>query len=156
MPTCQNINRYRAEKWHENLSPEKYAWISIGEPEISDSVIGNRILDKLPNLKISFWDTTEIVQDVLGGEYLPPSKQDAAKIVDFLVKNRGKNFIVNCKAGISRSAAICKFLEECFGYEWESGKERARPNGLLFDLLKLEAGCLNRYDQEIFNFRHPK
>ena len=67
-------------------------------------------------------------------------KEEAAKIVDFLVRNRGKNFIVNCKAGISRSAAICKFLEECFDYEWISGKDRARPNGLLFDLLKLEYG----------------
>lgn len=139
MPTCQNINRYRAEMWHEqSLSPESWAWISIGEPEIPDSVINNRILDKLPNLKISFWDTTKIVHDVLGDTYFPPSEKDAAKIVDFLVKSRGKNFIINCKAGISRSGAICKFLEETLGYEWISGKDRARPNSLLVKLLKQE------------------
>lgn len=141
MPTCQNINRYRAEKWHENLSPESWAWISIGEPEIPDSVISNRILDKLPNLKINFWDTTEIVHDIFGDAYFPPSEKDAAKIVDFLVKNRGKNFLINCRKGISRSGAICKFLEETLDYEWISGKENARPNSLLVKLLKQEFDC---------------
>ncbi len=138
MPTCQNIARYRAEKWHENLSPENWAWISIGEPEIPDSVISNHILDKLPNLKISFWDTTEIVHDVLGDAYFPPSEKDAVQIFHFIQENRGKNFIINCKAGISRSGAICKFLEENFDYEWVSVKDKARPNSLLVELLKNE------------------
>lgn len=141
MPTCQNINRYRAEKWHENLSPESWAWISIGEPEIPDSVISNRILDKLPNLKINFWDTTEIVHDVLGDAYFPPSEKDAAQIFQFIQENRNKNLIINCKAGISRSGAICKFLEETLDYEWIDGKDRARPNSLLVKLLKQEFDC---------------
>lgn len=136
MPTCQNITRYRAEQWHESLSPEDWAWISIGEPGIPDSEINNRILDNLSNLKLSFWDIIEVTYNIIGDDpYFPPSKSDAARIVDFLVKNRGKNFIINCKAGISRSAAICKFLEECFGYEWVSGKEKARPNVLLHKLM---------------------
>jgi protein-tyrosine phosphatase len=144
MPTCQNINRYRAEKWHENLSPENWAWISIGEPEIPDSVISNHILDKLPNLKISFWDTTEIVHDVFGDAYFPPSQQDAAKIFQFIKENRNKNLIINCKAGKSRSGAICKFLEENLDYEWVSGKDRARPNVLLHKLLKQELDFCNK------------
>jgi len=144
MPTCQNINRYRAEKWHENLSPEKWAWISIGEPEIPDSVIGNYILDKLPNLKISFWDCTEVIYDETGDFYLPPDPLHAAKILQFIQENRGKNFIINCKAGISRSGAICKFLEEYLDYEWINGKDRARPNSLLVKLLKQEKNYINR------------
>ena len=136
--TCQNITRHRAENWHENVDPENFAWISIGEPDIPDSIINNRILDKLPHLKLSFWDCTEEIVDIMGDTYLPPNQQDAAKILDFLVKNRGKNFIVNCKAGKSRSGAICKFLEECLDYEWINGKDRARPNVLLYKLLKQE------------------
>ncbi len=143
MPTCQNINRYRAEVWHENLSPENNAWISIGEPEIPDSIICNRILDNLPYLKLWFWDVTETVQDEFGDSYFPPNEKDAVQIVRFILQNRGKNFIVNCKAGISRSGAICKFLEETLDYDWISGKDRARPNSLLLELLKQEFVCFS-------------
>lgn len=138
MPTCQNITRNAARVWWEYVSPKNYAWIQISEPEIPDSVISNSILGKLPNLKISFWDCTEVVQDVLGDFYLPPDPLHAAKILQFIQENRGKNFIINCKAGISRSGAICKFLEEYLDYEWINGKDRARPNSLLVELLKQE------------------
>jgi predicted protein tyrosine phosphatase len=141
MPQCQNITRFRAENWHENLDPETWAWISIGEPELVESFINNRILDALPNLKLSFWDTVETVYDILGAPYHPPSEKDAARIVDFLVKNRGKNFLINCAAGISRSGAICAFLEKVFSYEWEKeGKTRTYkkhgPNKLLVRMMK--------------------
>ena len=45
--------------------------------------------------------------------------------------------IVNCAAGVSRSSAICKFLEDYMGYKWSDfGKEYALPNMLVYDLLK--------------------
>lgn len=141
--TCLNITRSRAENWHENLDPESWAWISIGEPDIPESIISNRILDALPNLKLSFWDIVEPLKSILPEEppFLPPSEKDAARIVDFLVKNRGKNFLINCQAGKSRSGAICAFLEKHMSYEWlEEGKtrtfKRVGPNKLLVRMME--------------------
>lgn len=138
MPTCQNIKRNAARVWWEYLSPKDYAWIQISEPEIPDSVISNSILGKLPKLEVSFWDCTEEIVDETGDVYLPPNQKDAAQIFQFINENRDKNLIINCAKGISRSGAICKFLEENLDYEWINGKDKARPNSLLVELLKNE------------------
>lgn len=135
MPTCQNIRRFSAEHWAESLDPTANAWISFSEPEIPDSIISNHILRKLPNLKISCWDCVEEAVDVLGDVYLPPTKEQAAEIVNFILQNRGKNFIINCAAGISRSGAVCAFLEKNLGYDWTIGANRARPNKLLLQMM---------------------
>jgi len=66
----------------------------------------------------------------------PPTEHDALEIVRFLLDNEGKDVITNCAAGISRSAAICKFLESHMGYEWIEGyKKLSAPNNLLYQLL---------------------
>jgi hypothetical protein len=70
-------------------------WISIGEPDTPDSTVRNGFLDRLPNLKLQFWDVEKTIDGLFGELYLPPTKEHAARIVDFLVKNRGKNFLIN-------------------------------------------------------------
>lgn len=112
------------------------AWISIGEPEKSFQHIQNETLDKCPKLKISFHDLKEATEDDKKNNLFPPTRKIAHKIVRFILDNEDKNIVVNCAAGISRSGAVCKFLEDVLGYKWiEFGKVLALPNMLLYDLL---------------------
>lgn len=137
MPTCTNLPRQSVRLWNREIDPETTAWISISEPDMPETVVNNVELDKLANLKMSFWDITAPVPGIGLGEYFyPPSEKDAQRIVDFIEKNRGKDFLINCQAGISRSGAVCKFLQDCLGYQWVEGKDRARPNKLLVELMK--------------------
>ena len=42
-----NMSRREARKWEIPLIPEKNAWISIGEPDVAESIVVNPILEKL-------------------------------------------------------------------------------------------------------------
>lgn len=142
-PKTLNISRPDARAFigAENFPEENVSWISISEPEDFSSIVSNNKLDSLPNLKISFWDVCETTTGLWGEIFEPPTKNDAAGIVDFLVKNKGRNILVNCAAGISRSGAVCAFLEKHLGYEWlEQGKKRTYkkhgPNKKLLELME--------------------
>jgi predicted protein tyrosine phosphatase len=148
MPKTINLPRLSAQKFSGDLTGDteswpqsSIAWVSIGEPEDGDSIICNGWLDRTPNLKLQFWDTTTVVTDLFGETFEPPTKSDAAQIVDFLVKNKTRNIVVNCAAGISRSGAVCAFLEKHLGYQWlEEGKTRTYkkhgPNKLLLRMME--------------------
>lgn len=133
MPKIINISRRAARKWEEyqdkyGFYSDNCAWISISEPDQEETIASNPILDKLPNLKIAFWDTTfeSVLTDVKNGKevkYFPPTYADAREIVNFILKNKGKDIISQCAAGYSRSTAVCQFCEDILGYEWIKGKE---------------------------------
>jgi predicted protein tyrosine phosphatase len=115
--------------------------LSIGEPFVSDSFVSNKYLEGCPHLRLAFWDTCEPVEGLFGEIFDPPTKEQAAQIVDFLEKNRGKNILVNCAAGISRSGAVCAFLEKHMNYEWLiAGRKRTYkkhgPNLKLLGLME--------------------
>lgn len=145
-PKTINICRLAARKINGGLIAEQddwpqssVSWVSIGEPDDKESIVHNGWLDRVPNLKLQFWDLTEAVPLLDGyGTYLyPPSEKDAAQIVDFLVNNKGRNIIANCAAGVSRSGAVCAFLEKHMNYEWpEYFKQMARPNKLLVRMME--------------------
>lgn len=42
--------------------------------------------------------------------------EQAQQIVEFIENNFGKNIYIHCRAGVSRSQAITKFIEENYGY----------------------------------------
>lgn len=131
-PSVINLMRLEAKSWDRQIESPT-AWISISEPEGTNSIISNPILDNLPNLKISFWDLTKELKRSEEETLYPPTDDDAKKIVDFIVQNAGKNIIVNCAAGISRSGAVAQFCSDALGYKWlEFGKKRAVPNSLLY------------------------
>lgn len=137
MKKTLNLPRYVVEesKLDWNAFKAGVAWISIGEPEKSFRHIQNEILDKCSKLKISFHDLCEPLESE-EKELFPPTRRIAHKIVRFILDNKDKNIVVNCAAGVSRSGAVCKFLEDVLGYKWiEFGKELALPNMLLYDLL---------------------
>jgi predicted protein tyrosine phosphatase len=134
MPKVINLPRIYVKNW--SAEKPNAIWISIGEPDIPDSQISNEILDQIPKLHINFWDLTQVIQH--GGETLfPPNESDAKKIVDFLLLHRGKNVLVNCAAGVSRSGAVAQFCEDFLKYKWlEDGKNRSRPNHVLYNLMR--------------------
>lgn len=62
----------------------------------------------------------------------------ALKILDFININKDKHFIVNCGAGISRSAAICMYLHIIHGHKLRDDfwtVQRSRPNQLVLGAL---------------------
>lgn len=170
MPNVVNISRRAARKWEYysqkyNLTDGDFAWISISEPGQQDTVVSNPILDKYPNLKLAFWDTTfnSILTDIKNGtevKYCPPTYKDARIIVNFLLKHQGRDIIVNCAVGYSRSTAICKFCEDILGYKWLEGsvevgndtntqywgKKWSDPNPVLYQKM------VNYYNYPCFDF----
>jgi len=142
MPKVINLPRIYAQNWSTQkdysswIDDQESIWISIGEPDIHNSRISNKILDQIPKLHLDFWDLTQAIQH--GGETLfPPNESDAKKIVDFLLLHRGKNVIVNCAAGISRSGAVAQFCADFLKYDWlEQGKKNACPNHVLYNLMR--------------------
>ncbi len=127
-----NIPRVVAANWklpHNN----KLAWISINDPNEAET--SNSILDECPNLKLLFEDLPDVQVEKLG--HVPPTLDHAIHINNFIKANSDKNFIVNCAAGVSRSGAICKFMEDFYDYTWvEFGKENSDPNRYLYNFLK--------------------
>ena len=134
MSTVINIPRFAAKNL--SIKPKNCIWISISEPKDLSTVISNNSLDELPKLHLSFWDLTQVIEH--DGEMLyPPSPTVAKAIVDFLLSHRGKNVIVNCAAGVSRSGAVAQFCADFLGYGWmEEGKRCACPNPVLYGLMR--------------------
>lgn len=86
----------------------------------------NNPYEDLHSLKLNRDDTkilTLVFPDVCapfehkGNTYVPLAENDALKILDFINLNIGKNFLIHCTAGVSRSSAICLYLHLFHGYE---------------------------------------
>jgi hypothetical protein len=130
---CCNLSRNEAIEFEFILRPDINAWISINEPGFPHTE--SKVFDRLNNvLKICFWDVVSPVPIIGTNEVaMPPTDEDAKLIVDFILDSKGKNMYVNCKAGKSRSAAVCQFLQDMLGYNWnEYYKKRAEPNPVLY------------------------
>jgi len=136
MKKVYNIPRKRAEFCSEYFSPEKYAWISIQEP--GNEPTTNENLDRLNKLKLEFWDIDfpglfYNEQSQKWEQLDPVSDELIEKIYNFLIENRNKNIISNCRMGISRSGAISNFCCDCLGHEWDTeSHNRALPNKYLY------------------------
>jgi len=53
-------------------------------------------------------------QDVDHHDGTGMSNRQAKKLFDFIKENEGKDFIVHCFAGVSRSAAVAKFINDYY------------------------------------------
>lgn len=62
---------------------------------------------------VGWHDVLELAFDDVSGitfGYLAPNKAHAAQIVAFINAHEDRCIIAHCEAGISRSAAVCRFL----------------------------------------------
>ena len=96
------------------LDKENLVLISIGDPGdgYKYSILSKEEVQGFKDcLQIEFWDIEEDF-----GDYKIITDDQAKTIQDFILKNLQKDtetrFIVNCKAGISRSAAVAKAIEQ--------------------------------------------
>ena len=158
MTTVVNIPRKEAEDWSHYIDPDKAIWIAIGEPHLKYIETRNEFLDELPNLHISFWDIVTPVPIIGTDEWAePPTKEQAKEIVDFILKHKGKNVIVNCKKGVSRSSAIALFCRDMLNYKWlEEGEKRAVPNHLLYTLMRKYYLSFNEEPVKVIDKRNRK
>jgi predicted protein tyrosine phosphatase len=128
--TAVNIPSEEAERII--VLPSTTALISIGneyEPFWNLKVAGGDVL------KVVFSDTLVPVRK---GDriYSPISPSQALQIVDFISKRCEKKFVVNCHAGISRSAAVCLFINKTFGHELKPNFwDLSHPNKAVYELL---------------------
>jgi predicted protein tyrosine phosphatase len=77
-------------------------------------------------------------REYITAAYNPINTDQAYEIAAFIERNKEKNFIVNCEAGISRSGAICLFIHKNYGHKL---KERfwdvSHPNPFVFGKLQM-------------------
>lgn len=141
-------NLSRVEAFRE-VPFENSCFINIQEPTCLgyDSFHTDPLQCSLSNLNtlvVSFSDVANVqVAHMIsknGGfeEILVPlaSNDDIKNIYNFIIENKGKNFYVNCMAGVSRSGAIVTFLKDFFGYSLvEPNSNRISVNSYIYNKL---------------------
>lgn len=103
------------------LDKENLVLISISEP-IQEGYDDEQLSDEevqgfKDSLRVKFWDIEETI-----GSYCIISEEIALEIQNFILKNLENRFIVHCRAGVSRSAAVGRAIEQLkfFGVGEES------------------------------------
>lgn len=126
----------------ENFIPKKnlYVAISIKTPD-----------DLLPNLSenfvdichLSFYDTVNLM------EPFSFKREHASKILDFINQYIHEyNFMIHCDAGISRSAAVAKWIEEKYDANISFIENPpTRPNTLVISTLNEVSGINKSYKE---------
>lgn len=99
-----------------DILPNNLALITITDPNL-DCIKHNNKFDK--TLAIKFYDVEEDF-----GNYKTLSDLQGKIIYDFIQQNKDRQFIINCEAGVSRSAgvglAVEYLLRDLFIYpKWE-------------------------------------
>lgn len=129
----------------------------IGTPECRKYYIGvdvthyfvNCDSPNVLNLEFDDIDTDEINWG--GHVFKGISDEQAKAMVEFIDRNKGKDFYISCKAGKSRSQGICRYILDIYGHEYGyDEKESCRkdnpcltPNMRVVTMLKKEYYKLN-------------
>lgn len=111
---------------------DKIAFISILDTSESLKYAGeedNSHFFKKPNrsvLNVEF-DDVDCDTNIDGYCFKAISQEQADEIFDFIENNVGKTFLIHCRAGKSRSAAIGQFIKEIYSdiysenkYDWKT------------------------------------
>lgn len=106
-------------------------------------------------LNLEFDDINEdcfIYKDI---EFKGISDKQAEQVVNFIEKHKGKDFYISCRAGKSRSQAICRYILDIYGKEYGyDEKESCRKDNPCHTpninvLAKLKRAYYNKFN--IFN-----
>ena len=77
-------------------------------------------------LNLNFDDITEdfTFKNVFGEDvtYHAMSEEQAQQTIEFIEKNKINNIIIHCRAGQSRSQAICRAIYDCYGDVYEPNR----------------------------------
>lgn len=108
----------------EGQDPEK-SYISIeGTPEcieywIKDDDNDHLLPDGPHILNLNFDDVVEDEYEYEGHIFRTISYDEAREILDFVMKEKGRDIVIHCKAGKSRSQAVARFIVDCFPDDWK-------------------------------------
>lgn len=75
-------------------------------------------------INLDFDDVTEDKFKYKGHIFSTITMNQAKEVVDFVIRNIGKDIIVHCKAGRSRSQAVGRFIIDCFPDEYREDEKR--------------------------------
>lgn len=118
------VGRYSVE----NCAPwPNFAVISMGEPDAKEG--DPQIQDGWHDvLRLSFHDITPDTLDI-ENSYTLMNEEDAQKIVKFVreVAPNVDGIIVHCRAGISRSAAVAKWICDEYNIPFNANYDRYNP-----------------------------
>ncbi len=90
--------------------PKELAFITLCDPNKEFIETDNHFSAEL---KLKFWD---IEQDC--GNHKVLTEEHAKQIREFIIENKDKQFLINCEAGVSRSAAVGMAVEYFTRDEW--------------------------------------
>ncbi len=84
------------------------------------------------------------------------NEEQAKQCVEFIEKNKGKNFFISCRAGKSRSQGVCRYILDMYGNEYGYDETKScrkdnpclTPNIRVVTMLKREFYKLNGYNLE--------
>jgi predicted protein tyrosine phosphatase len=141
MARSQLVNTYAMYNYESALisiwSPGDYEKFQRTEPTLIEDYEKMRKFFKT-NIRQEFWDTEDNVPG-----YDTISKEQAQEIVNFILINHDKKFIIHCDAGQSRSAGVALAVEcilEYNGDKYEFSKNTSyvslpqySPNRKVYD-----------------------
>ena len=115
----------RSEAWAQaKRPPENTVLISITDPG-REAALPSGYLDVL---RLQFHDCDPQAV-ALGPEAVPMRPEQAERIWAFVREHRGRNIVVHCGAGVSRSRAVVEALLRTFPEYGDRGDESRTPNG---------------------------
>ncbi len=115
----------RAETWVQaNTPPGDAVLISITDPG-REAALPSGYLEVL---RLQFHDCDPEAA-ALGPEAAPFREEQAERIWRFARRHRGRNIVVHCAAGVSRSRAVVEALMRTFPEYEDRGDESHTPNG---------------------------
>ena len=92
------------------FDPSDLVLISISEPlfeHYQDEAISDLDASRFKScIKLKFWDIEEQI-----GPYLPITDEQGKQLQTFILANLTSRFLVQCRAGVSRSAGVAKAIE---------------------------------------------
>jgi predicted protein tyrosine phosphatase len=149
---------HASEDWAEKYDPEPgTVCISITEPlfprgmrTCGPAKLRSGFEDVL-RLEFQDYDPIKLIPDstLINPQHKFPddavvmSEEQAAELAAYLLKHRGKNILVHCAAGISRSGAVAEVVLQAFPeYEDAGDPTRRWPNNHVRTLLKRALGLV--------------
>lgn len=128
----------------DNVIHDNRAFISINHTK---AVLGSLYEEEKPHFKLNHHNVLvltfdDIVEDCVfsnGNIAKAMTVEQANEIIKFLDNNKGKDFLIHCQAGISRSGAVGRFACEYLEYNEESFNKNhphINPNPLVTSLLR--------------------